>query len=447
MAKQILILGAGLVSQPIIDYVLKNTSHSLCLADIQVSNAENALGGHPRGQAAELDVNNDGQLGELVSNADLVVSLLPYAFHVQVARHCLDHKVPMLNASYVSEEMRELQAEAQEKGVLILCELGLDPGIDHMSAMKIIHEATERGGKIQEFVSVCGGLPAPEANNNPFGYKFSWSPRGVLAAGKSDAKYISDSNVEEIDAQYLFKQTRRMHIADMDFEYYPNRDSVSYKETYELENVRHLLRGTLRYPEWHRYITAFKTLHLLDETPLPAGDYSFAQLVSDINNFDLDNLYHEAALALEVSDDSKIMQALTWLGIFDETKQQFPESSALDQLAGLMASKMSYRDGERDMVVLHHQFQVEYDEHMEAIGSTLIEYGEPDGYSAMAKTVSLPLAAAAELVLDGSIARSGVIIPVYRDIYEPVLDKLEQLGIQFRESITEHSKETIETIS
>ena len=435
MSKHVLILGAGLVSQPIIDYLFTNTDFHLTVADIIEGNAAKAVDNHPRGKAAGLDVNNEKTLGQLVSESDLVVSLLPYTLHGIVAKHCLQAGKHMVNASYVSEEMKSYDAEARQKNLLFLCEIGLDPGIDHMSAMQIIHSVQQRGGKIEEFVSVCGGLPAPEANTNPFGYKFSWSPKGVLLAGNNSAKYIDGGALKKISAQDLFHATAPMEIDGQDFEAYPNRDSTAYKEIYGLDGIDLLMRGTLRYAGWHKLVLALKALNLLTETTIPAGENSYAGILAKVNGLDVSKIRSEVASKLGVAENGDIVKALEWLGLFDTKIVEFPATSAIDLLAEIMNDKMAYGEGERDMVALQHRFKASFSDHTEEITSTLFDYGIPNGNSSMARTVSLPLAIAVKLILEGKINLTGVQIPVDPIIYEPVLRELKSLGIEFEEEI------------
>lgn len=435
MAKHVLILGAGLVSQPIVDYLFDNTDFQLTIADIIEENAAKAINGNPRGRSTALDVNDSNRLGQLVADADLVVSLLPYTLHGVVAKHCLHSGKHMVNASYVSDEMRAFDAQARAKGLLFLCEIGLDPGLDHMSAMQIIHDVKQRGGKIEEFVSVCGGLPAPEANDNPFGYKFSWSPKGVLLAGNNPAQYIKDSRLETIEAEQLFHSTAPMSIDGQQFEAYPNRDSTAYEHIYGLEGIRFLMRGTLRYAGWHQFILAMKSLNLLTETTIPDGTSSYAQFLAELNDMDIPGLRAQVASKLELAEDDEVVTALEWLGLFDPSKADIQAPTAIDQLAVLMNERMSYASGERDMVALQHRFTAHFPDHIEEITSTLFDYGIPHGNSSMARTVSLPLAIAVKLILEDRITLTGVQIPVDPSIYEPTLAELRTLGIEFQETV------------
>jgi len=433
MSKHVLILGAGLVSQPIIDYLFEKTECVLTVADIREENAAKAIKANPRGRSAVLDVADEVRLGALVADADLVVSLLPYTLHGVVARHCLSTKKHMVNASYVSDEMRGFDAEAREKGLLFLCEIGLDPGIDHMSAMQIINDVKSRGGQVTEFVSVCGGLPAPDANNNPFGYKFSWSPKGVLLAGNNSARYIDGGQIRTIPAEDLFHSTKPMVIDGQEFESYPNRDSVSYEEVYGLQGIQFLMRGTLRYAGWHQLILAIRALRLTEELPVAAGRHSYAEILAMASGCRSTDIRRAVNEKLGAATPASVIDALDWLGLFDETGQDFKDTTVIDVLADLMNRKMAYASGERDMVVLQHQFTAEFPQGREKITSTLIDYGIPNGASSMARTVSLPLAIAVRLILEDKVTLRGVQIPVHAELYEPVLEELESLGIVFNE--------------
>ncbi|NQV49912.1 MAG: saccharopine dehydrogenase NADP-binding domain-containing protein [Candidatus Marinimicrobia bacterium] len=435
MAKRVLILGAGLVSQPIIDYLFEKTDYFLTVADILEANATKAINHNPRGQAKALDVNNSSGLRELVVGSDLVVSLLPYTLHGIVARHCLEAEKHMVNASYVSEELRAFDTAARAKNLLFLCEMGLDPGIDHMSAMQIIHDIQSRGGVISEFISVCGGLPAPDANDNPFGYKFSWSPKGVLLAGNNSARFIAEGKVKTISSEELFHSTTAMRIGNQAFEAYPNRDSIAYEHIYGLDGIQHLMRGTLRYAGWHKLMLALINLNLIKDTSVTTGKFSYAEILAGLNSFNIHKLRTDVARKLGMSENTTVMNALDWLGLFDTTPHQNQKTNAIDVLAELMNRKMSYGPGERDMVALQHRFKAKFSDHEEEIRSTLFDYGIPNGTSSMARTVSSPLAISVRLILEGKIKLTGIQIPVDPIIYEPVLAELKTMGISFKEEV------------
>ena len=254
-------------------------------------------------------------------------------------------------------------------------------------------------------------------------------------AGKSSARYIENGAMKEIPAARLFHSTTPMTIVDREFEAYPNRDSTAYQATYGLDHVEYLLRGTLRYPGWHKYILAFNTLHLLDNSPVDFGETSYANILARVNDLDPDKIRTEVAKKLEVAENDQVIQALDWLGLFSEELQNFGTTTVIDILATLMSETMAYAPGERDMVALEHRFKASFPDHEESITSTLVDYGIPEGASSMARTVSLPLAITAKLILQGKIKLTGVRIPVDPIIYEPVLEELKSEGISFKEKV------------
>ncbi len=433
--KKALILGAGMVAKPMIDYLLNDGRIEVIMASRTVSKAEKILAKRKNSRAVPLLANDDKKLEELISPADIVVSLLPYTYHVKVAKLCLKHGIPLVTTSYVSPPMQELDKEATAKGVLILNEIGLDPGIDHMSAMRIIHDVRSRGGSIEEFRSYCGGLPAPEANDNPWGYKFSWSPRGVLMAGRNDAKYFKKSKLIEIPGRELFKNYWPIKIDKLDLETYPNRNSLPYKKLYGIDKAKTVYRGTLRYPGWCRTMLVVSELGLLTETEISdIKNESYINILRKILKIgqDVDPRNHIAGL-YNIKPDDEIIRKLAWLDIFSNNKYKADSTTPLDFLSMLTLEKMKYQPGERDMIVLYHDFLVKFPDHSEKITSTLIDYGIPNGDSSMSRTVSLPAAIAVKLILDGKITETGIRIPVEEEIYNPVLDELEKLGIVCKE--------------
>ena len=434
--KHILVLGAGLVTRPLIDYLLAIPDFRLTVATRTVSKAEKMIGGNPRAKAVTLNVEDDASLREMVKGADLVISLVPYAYHVRVAKLCLEFKAHFVSTSYVSPEMRALDGAARKAGLLLLNEIGLDPGIDHMSAMKIIHDVERRGGKVVSFTSNCGGLPAPEANTNPWGYKFSWSPRGVVLAARNAAEYLWQGEMRKIPGPELFTDVRRMEVEGLGaYEVYPNRNSMGYQAIYGLDDAQTIFRGTFRNLGHCATWKAIADCGWLDLEEKPTKGMTFGRFFAELIHSHGD-LKQDLARFLKIDEKADPIARMEWLGLL--SNEPIPGAGAqspLDVLAARLLVKLPFQTGERDMVILQHNFETSHTEHKgERISSTLIDFGIPNGDSSMARTVSLPAAIAARMILQGKIAITGVHIPVLPEIYNPVLDELAANNIAFKES-------------
>jgi saccharopine dehydrogenase-like NADP-dependent oxidoreductase len=449
-------------------YLLNVPDFQVVVASRTVSKAQELVGTHERGKALALNVDDDAALSRLVGETDLSVSLLPYTYHVKVAGHCLKFRKPLVTTSYVSDAMRALDAPAKAAGVIFLNEIGLDPGIDHMSAMKVIHDVQRAGGMVTSFMSYCGGLPAPEANDNPLGYKFSWSPKGVVMAGRNDARYLKEGKEVFVPGPDLFGHRWPVEVADgYEFEAYPNRNSLPYIELYGLKGVRTMLRGTFRNLGWCETLKAIADLGILKDDSVRAGigkltpaqwlrQYAPAEIAGTVPDcgasgagdcspsaisarVQSSSLRHDVARKLGLPEGHPVLDRFAWLGLFDEKPVGLDQGSNLDILAKQMLDRMAYRPRERDMIVLHHEFSAEKPQasspkpQAERIYSTLIAFGEPGGDSAMARTVSLPAAIAVRMILHGELKLTGVQIPVVPEIYEPVLAELGRLGIECKE--------------
>jgi saccharopine dehydrogenase (NADP+, L-glutamate forming) len=438
--KSVLILGAGLVAKPLVRYLLDQPDFHVKVASRTVSKAEKLVGGHPRGESQGLNVDDTATLKNLISQADLVISMVPYTHHVTVANLSIELKKHMVTTSYVSEAMRKLDQKAKDAGILILNEIGLDPGIDHMSAMKIIHDVQNEGGRIKSFYSYCGGLPAPEANTNPWGYKFSWSPRGVVLAGKNSARYLKDKKEVNVLSQDLFAHFWEMNIEGLpELEVYPNRDSVPYIELYGISDADSMYRGTLRYPGWCQTMKKIVELGFLNDKELDVAGLSYADFLRKLIKKEKGtDLRKDLATCLKIDENSEPIKRFDWLGLLSDEKLPYEKSSPLDIFADRLLEKLQYEEGERDMIVLHHEFIAEYakDKKNKKITSTLIDFGIPHGDSAMSRTVGLPAAIGATLILQGKIKAIGVHIPVSPSIYEPTLKELEKQGIICKEKST-----------
>ncbi|TKJ41263.1 saccharopine dehydrogenase [candidate division LCP-89 bacterium B3_LCP] len=434
--KSVLVLGAGLVTKPLVQYLLKY-NFKVRVASRTVSKAEKLIDGHSNGEAIQWTVDREDELKRMIGDSDLTISLLPAAHHPVVAEMCIQLGKDMATTSYVGPAMKALDEPAKRAGVVILNESGVDPGIDHMSAMRIIHAVQKKGGKVVSFMSYCGGLPASEANTNPYGYKFSWSPKGVLLAGKNDGRYRKDGEEISVPGEELFSHYWHIDIPTIgELEAYPNRDSLGYIELYGLTGIPTMYRGTLRYKGWCDTLKATADIGYFDDAEKDWRGKTFAdlgwELVGKPPSGDL-----RAAFAdkLNIAADSFILDRFDWLGFFSDEAIAIDEGGTIDVLTARMLEKMPYGPGERDMIALYHNFLAEYpDGRKEEITSTLIDYGIPDGDSSMSRTVSLPAAVGARLILDGKFKQPGVWVPVIPELYNPVLDELETLGIKCEEA-------------
>ncbi len=438
--KRTLVLGAGMVSRPLVRYLLEQPDYEVEMASRTVSKAQECIDNHPDGNAISLNCEDDVALEELVKNADIVVSLLPYSYHVKVAKLCIKHKKHLVTTSYVSEQMKELDDQAKDAGVLLLNECGLDPGIDHMSAMKVIHDVENIGGKIVSFRSTTGALPSHEANTNPFGYKFSWSPRGVLLASKNASKWLEGGKEVSYPGNKLFENYYIQDVPDVgSFENYPNRNSVPYKEIYGLNDAKTVYRGTFRMTGWCETMRKIVALGWLNEKN-PEG---FAgKTYGDLTRYILgagkkDDLEKVTARHLGLEPYSAVIKRLSWLGLFSDELLPEDKDNPLDYLNFLTLKKMALGKDERDMIVMHHEFIADYGEKQEYITSTLVDYGIVGGDSAVARTVALPAAIAVKMIHEKKIDITGVHIPVIPDIYEPILNELEEMNIRFKETSNE----------
>ncbi|UCD14508.1 MAG: saccharopine dehydrogenase NADP-binding domain-containing protein [Thermoplasmatales archaeon] len=432
----VLVLGAGMISRPLVRYLLDQPGYFVKMASRTVSKAEKIIDSHERGKAEALNVSNDAKLEKLVTESDVTVSLLPYIYHVKVAKLCIKHKKHLVTTSYVSDEMRELDNKAREAGVLFLNECGLDPGIDHMSAMRIIHKIKKKGGVVVSFKSTTGALPSHEANTNPFGYKFSWSPRGVLLASRNPSKWLEDGKEISIPGEQLFENYILQDVPGVGtFENYPNRNSLPYKDVYGLKDTKTVYRGTFRMTGWCETMRKIVALGWLSEEPVKGfSGKTYGDLTRHLIGAGSDeNLPMATAAFLGLDTYSAVLKRLEWLGLFSDEQLPNDRDNPLDYLNGITLEKMSMDKGERDMIVMYHDFMAGYPSKKEYITSTLVEYGIPGGDTAIARTVALPAAIAVKKILEGKMDITGVHIPVIPEIYSPILDELEEMGIKFTE--------------
>jgi saccharopine dehydrogenase (NADP+, L-glutamate forming) len=378
-----------------------------------------------------------------VARVDLVISLIPYIFHDRVIKSAIRNKKNVVTTSYVSPPMEALHQQCVDAGITVMNEIGLDPGIDHLYAVKTIEEVHQAGGKITGFYSYCGGLPAPEASDNPLGYKFSWSSRGVLLALRNSAKYYQDGKEVSIAGPDLMATAKPYYIyPGYAFVAYPNRDSTPYRERYSIPEAQTLVRGTLRYQGFPQFVKVLVDIGFLseDKHDFLSKDITWAEATRKIigASSKTENDLHWGISSKtkfnDTAEKNRILSGMKWLGLFSDDKI-IPRGSPLDTLCATLEKKMQYEDNERDMVMLQHKFEIEHkDGSKETRTSTLTEYGDIKGYSAMAKLVGVPCAAACLMVLDGRLNKKGVIAPVTWDVAEPLLVELkEKYGIELTE--------------
>ncbi|MDK2978776.1 MAG: hypothetical protein PWP52_1490 [Bacteroidales bacterium] len=438
--KKILILGAGLSSSSLIKYLLEHSKEhnwKLRIGDMSVETAQRKVNHHENGEAFTFDVFNESQRIDEIKNADVVISMLPARFHHLVAEQCVEFGKHMITASYVSKEVKALHQKALEKDILLLNEIGVDPGIDHMSAMKVIDEIKAKGGKMQAFKSSTGGLVAPEYDNNPWNYKFTWNPRNVVVAGQSTAQYIDHGKYKFIPYHQLFRRTEKVSILDVgEFEMYPNRDSLSYRETYNLQDIPTILRGTLRRPGYCAAWDVFVQLGLTDDTFTIKNSKNltyreFINLFLPYN--EKDSVEQKICDYTGIDQESEIFKKLVWLGIFEDKKINMPDATPAQILQKLLEEKWALGENDKDMIVMQHQFDYTLNGKNKRIKSSLVVRGKDQVHTAMAITVGIPVAIATKLLLTGVIERRGVVVPIMKDVYEPVLNELEKYGINFIE--------------
>ena len=434
--KQILILGAGLVARPAVRYLLEKGGLKVVLADQAMEKAEAIIGGHANGKAVHMDIKDETMLAQHISKADIVVSLLPWTLHPVIASLCLVHGKHKVTASYVKDEMQAMDRDARDKGLIFLNEVGVDPGIDHMSAMQIIDTVRREGGHIDSFFSYCGGLPALESNNNPLGYKFSWSPEGAMLAATNDGRYKEHGKVIDVPGDELFKHYWLKSIPGAGvFEAYVNRDALPYLEIYGIEDAAGMYRGTLRNVGYCETWDFIKQLGLLNhKMKFDFDEVTPREVLANIVNCRGKNVRAGVAAYLGIPEHSLTLKKLEWLGLLSDRKLKIGTASVFEMFAHTLKHRLVYDEGEMDLLVMHHEFEATYsDLPRQRIQSTLIDCGIPGGDSSMSRTVGYPVGIAAGLLAKGKINLAGVLRPVHPQIYEPILRECQRLGIRFEE--------------
>lgn len=442
--KRILILGAGLSSSSLIKYLLDHSKEfdwKVAIGDYSVEKAEQKVQNHPNGHAFEFDVYDDRQRSLEISKSEIVISMLPARMHHLVATDCVKLGVNLVTASYISKEIKALDEEAKKKGVLLLNEIGVDPGIDHMSAMQVIDRLKKNGGEIINFESSTGGLVAPEFDNNPWNYKFTWNPRNVILAGQGVSKFLHNGRYKYIPYHKLFSRTEVIEILDYGkFEIYPNRDSLQYKELYGLEDIHTMFRGTIRRVGYSEAWDVFVQLGLTDDSFIieDSENLTYRLFINSFLAFDKNAAAErKTAQLLGLAEDSEIMNKLRWTGIFSNEVIGLKEATPAQILLKLLKSKWKLGDEDKDMILMHHMFDYKMNNQKKHLTSTMVLIGEDQLHTAMSITVGIPVAIATKLILKGDIKLTGVQLPIIKEIYDPVLSELEAYGIRFIENETE----------
>ncbi len=431
---KVLILGAGLVVKPMVEFLLEN-NFAVKIATTTKEKADRMIKGHPAGSSLRWSTDEPDVLERLVEENDIAVSFLPYRYHAMVARACIKYRRPLVTTSYVQPEMQALDGDAKKAGVILLNETGLDPGIDHMTAMKVIDHIHEKGGKVEEFYSLCGALPAPEAAGNPMKYKFSWSPKGVVLASRNSAQYLRKGKIVNIEPINLFKDRFTYSFPGVgDLEVYPNRDSVSYIDIYKIPEAATMYRGTFRYKGWCETLDTMKALNMLDDTVKDYSGMDYSGFLAERAGREKQGLREGIMKRLGLTGESVALESLDWLGFFSDEKINAGTTSPFEITAERMIGKMLIKGNERDMVVMQHVFLASYpDGKKEVIKSSMLDFGTPETNTAVARTVALPAAIAVMMILSGKIDLTGVYRPVIPAIYNPILNELRKLGIDMKE--------------
>ncbi|MCF8258291.1 MAG: saccharopine dehydrogenase NADP-binding domain-containing protein [Flavobacteriales bacterium] len=439
--KHIFLIGAGRSATTLIQYLLRHAIECdwhLTVGDISLALAQRKVAGHERGTAIAFDVNDADQRRDLIAKADIVVSMLPAHMHFDVARECVELGKHLTTASYISKEMRSLHEAAISKGLTLLNEIGLDPGIDHLSAMHLLDSIRAKGGHIEHFESFCGGLVAPESDDNPWNYKFTWNPRNVVLAGQGGAvKFLHNDRFKYIPYHKVFRRTEAIAIEGHGkFEGYANRDSLSYREAYGLLDAHTIYRGTLRRPGFSRAWNAFVELGATDDSYIMEGSEQMTHR-DFINSFlpysIRDSVELKVAHYLKLDQDDDLMTKLEWLGIFSNEKVGLKNATPAQILQSILEKKWSMHATDKDMIVMWHKVGHVINGQKTVTESSMVVIGDDEENTAMAKTVGLPLAIATRMILEGRITQRGVLLPVAADIYLSVLSELAINGLSFTE--------------
>ncbi|MDH7912129.1 saccharopine dehydrogenase C-terminal domain-containing protein [Winogradskyella sp. SYSU M77433] len=441
--RKILVIGAGKSTSYLIKYLLEKSNTEklhITIGDLNVEQAKKLIGDHPKTDVIHLDVFDSESRSKAIKNADIVVSMLPARFHIEAAKDCITYKKHMVTASYVSNEMQELDTEAKANNLVFMNEIGVDPGIDHMSAMKVIDNIRDEGGKMILFESFTGGLVAPESDNNLWNYKFTWNPRNVVVAGQGGAaKFLQEDQFKYIPYHRLFRRTEFLDVDGYGrFEAYANRDSLKYQDVYGLEHVKTLYRGTMRRVGFSRAWNVFVQLGMTDDsyTIDDSANMSYRDFVNAFLPYSpTDSVELKFRHALKIDQDDIVWDKFLELDLFNPKKMvELEKATPAQILQKILMDSWTLSEEDKDMIVMYHKFGYELDGNKYQIDSTMVTLGEDQTYTAMSKTVGLPVAIATLAILNGTIKTPGVQIPISKEVYEPILEELKNHGVMFKET-------------
>ena len=441
--RTILIIGAGRSASSLIRYLLEKSEKEqlhLVIGDLSLALAQKKTNNHPNATAIALDIFDSQQRQQAIQNANIVISMLPAHLHIQVAKDCITYKKHLVTASYVSDAMQELDAEAKANNLIFMNEIGLDPGIDHMSAMKVIDEVKEKGGEMILFESFCGGLVAPESDTNLWNYKFTWAPRNVVLAGQGGAaKFIQEGTYKYIPYCNLFRRTEFLQVEGYGrFEAYSNRDSLKYRSVYGLDDVLTLYRGTIRRVGFSKAWNMFVQLGMTDDSYIMENseNMSYREFVNSFLPYHpTDSVEIKTRLILKIDQDDIMWDKLLELDLFNPNKKVgLTNATPAQILEKILTDSWTLQEEDKDMIVMYHKFGYILNGKKEQIDSKMVCLGDDQTHTAMAKTVGLPVAMATLLILNGKITTPGVQLPIRKEVYQPILKELESYGVLFHET-------------
>ncbi|MDO4727551.1 MAG: saccharopine dehydrogenase C-terminal domain-containing protein [Bacteroidota bacterium] len=440
--RKILVIGAGRSASSLIKYLLEKSEEEnleIIIADISLELAQRKIKGFSRARALELDIQNIELREKAISEVDLVISMLPATMHIEIAKDCVKFRKHLVTASYITEQMQSLDQEVKENKLVFMNEIGLDPGIDHMSAMRIIDRIRDNGGKMLLFESFCGGLVAPDSDTNLWNYKFTWNPRNVVLAGQGGAaKFIQEGTYKYIPYHKLFRRTEFFNIEGYGrFEGYANRDSLKYRSIYGLDDILTLYRGTIRRVGFSRAWNMFVQLGMTDDSYIieNSENMSYREFVNLFLPYSLtDSVELKVRYQLGIEQDDIQWNRLTELDIFNPNKIiGIKRATPAQILEKILSDSWTLQPEDKDMIVMYHKFGYQIDGEKKQIDASMVAIGEDQTYTAMAKTVGLPVAIAAIQILNNKIQTYGVQLPIKKEIYTPILEELEKYGVEFKE--------------